>query len=166
MPKRDVTFFFDSCQRNNIKPWKCGIQKQTNKNKLEAFNIPSTLHSHIRSTKFSTGTCSMISSMAACKKIIQILSRWYTTLTMVSWTDFLPSELFWHQILNCYSYTGISTVRHRVQMTWKSRSLKKFGYTQDNTLLFRPIVAHFLSTCDCFGFYTCIHRSLGVKFCT
>ena len=30
------------------------------------------------------------------------------------------------------------TVRHRVQKTGKSRSLKKFGYTQDNALLFRP----------------------------
>ncbi len=29
-------------------------------------------------------------------------------------------------------------VRHRVQKTGKSRSLKKFGYTQDNALLFRP----------------------------
>ncbi len=31
-----------------------------------------------------------------------------------------------------------SAVRHRVQKTGKSRSLKKFGYTQDNALLFRP----------------------------
>ncbi len=29
-----------------------------------------------------------------------------------------------------------------------------------------PIVVHFLSTCDCLGFYMWIHRSLGVKFCT
>ncbi len=30
------------------------------------------------------------------------------------------------------------TVRHRVQKTGKSRSLKKFGYTQEIVLLFRP----------------------------
>ncbi len=30
------------------------------------------------------------------------------------------------------------SVQHRVQKTGKSRSLKKFGYTQDNALLFRP----------------------------
>ncbi len=29
-----------------------------------------------------------------------------------------------------------------------------------------PIVAHFLSTCDWLGFYTWIHHSLSVKFCT
>ncbi len=29
-----------------------------------------------------------------------------------------------------------------------------------------PIVVHFPTTCDCRGFYTWIHRSLGVKFCT
>ena len=29
-------------------------------------------------------------------------------------------------------------VGHRVQKTGKSRSLKKFGYRQDNALLFRP----------------------------
>ncbi len=28
------------------------------------------------------------------------------------------------------------------------------------------IVVHFLSTCDCLGFYTWIHRSLGVNVCT
>ncbi len=30
------------------------------------------------------------------------------------------------------------SVRHPVQKTGKSRSLKKFGYTQDDALLFRP----------------------------
>ena len=29
-----------------------------------------------------------------------------------------------------------------------------------------PIVVQFLSTCDCLGFYTWIHHSLCVKFCT
>ena len=42
------------------------------------------------------------------------------------------------------------SVWHRVQKTGKLCSLKKFGYTQDNAMLFRSnIVVHFLSTCDC-----------------
>ena len=41
-----------------------------------------------------------------------------------------------HCILQTSKYNW--PVRHRVQKTRKSRSLKKFGYTQDNALLFRP----------------------------
>ena len=37
------------------------------------------------------------------------------------------------------------SVRHRVQKTGKSRSLKKFGYTQDNALILGPIAVHFLT---------------------
>ncbi len=55
------------------------------------------------------------------------------------------------------------SVRHRVQNTGKS--LKKFGYTQDNALLFRPninccpLLVHGWLPC----FYTWIHWSLGAK---
>ncbi len=57
------------------------------------------------------------------------------------------------------------TVPHHVQ-TWKSRSLKKFGYTQDNALLFGPIVAHFLSTC-CFLKFASVNNFLRrwIVFC-
>ncbi len=37
-----------------------------------------------------------------------------------------------------FEFGIVLTVRHHVQKTGKLRSLKKFGYTQDNALLFRP----------------------------
>ncbi len=51
---------------------------------------------------------------------------------------------------------------------------RKIAFTQENSAIYKImhcylgpiIVIHFLSTCDCLGFYTWIHRSLRVKFCT
>ncbi len=62
-------------------------------------------------------------------------------------------ELYCRAGLSCTSRTQfvkihdsslLSTERHRVQKTGKSRSLKKFGYTQDNALLFTTT-----RSCDC-----------------
>ena len=88
----------------------------------------------------------------------------------------------WHQ-LKFFAYFLACHVIVGYDVTWKQRLFyvqygtvykrqKNCVYSRNSAIYkimhcyLGQIVVHFLSTCDWIGFYTWIHRSLGVKFCT
>ena len=62
------------------------------------------------------------------------------------------------------SFISSHTVRHRVKRPENQVHLRKSAIHKIMHCYLGPIVVHFFSTCDCLGFYTWTHRSLGVNF--